>query len=190
MISLVCTLNQSVTLCVLITVDDSPPNDLSVTLRLPIPPPSPKDFQYSDLKEGEIRVVNLQYGSGTDVLSCSLSIENLGLTPTDGNDFPADYDAVSYCWGSSERSHSIKCNVARSAQIEISPGRRSHVQYWDQKFNSCLKITENAKSLLVHLRDTKQYRLLWIDSISINQEDDAEKGQQVKLMTDIYSTDD
>ncbi|KAK1756980.1 heterokaryon incompatibility protein-domain-containing protein [Echria macrotheca] len=54
-------------------------------------------------------------------------------------------------------------------------------------FDCSLDITESAKSLLAHLRDTENFRELWIDAICINQEDEVEKTQQVNLMADIYS---
>ncbi|KAH8881359.1 heterokaryon incompatibility, partial [Thozetella sp. PMI_491] len=49
-----------------------------------------------------------------------------------------------------------------------------------------LRVTANAHTLL---RDMSSYllpRLLWIDSICINQKDEAEKSAQVQLMQAIY----
>jgi hypothetical protein len=49
-----------------------------------------------------------------------------------------------------------------------------------------LQITENVAWALKRFRLTDNSRLLWIDSVCINQDDDKEKGQQVSLMADIF----
>ncbi|GAA84330.1 HET domain protein [Aspergillus luchuensis IFO 4308] len=40
---------------------------------------------------------------------------------------------------------------------------------------------------LIHLRDNQLERILWIDAICINQEDDDEKSEQIPLMRSIYA---
>jgi hypothetical protein len=49
-----------------------------------------------------------------------------------------------------------------------------------------LQITNHLASALKRLRFPHQSRLLWIDAVCIDQDDDIEKGQQVALMSDIY----
>jgi hypothetical protein len=44
----------------------------------------------------------------------------------------------------------------------------------------------NLAAALVHLRDAKERVVLWADAICINQDDLAERGQQVALMAKIY----
>lgn len=70
--------------------------------------------------------------------------------------------AVSYEWGSNTRQHSVFCE------------RRK------------INVTKNLYNLLQNLRTEKKSQLLWIDAICINQEDLAERSQQVSLMSDIY----
>ena len=77
------------------------------------------------------------------------------------------YDALSYTWatdsGDNKRSRAVKCD-----------GRR-------------IKITKNCKRALCELRYHDKARLLWVDAICIDQENDQERGHQVGLMQKIYS---
>ncbi|KAI0097183.1 heterokaryon incompatibility protein-domain-containing protein [Nemania sp. FL0031] len=73
------------------------------------------------------------------------------------------YEALSYVWGSEDGCYSISVN-----------GRD-------------LSITENLHTALVELRDWHIERVLWIDAICINQKDDSEKEEQIKLMASIFS---
>ncbi|KAJ5722029.1 HET-domain-containing protein [Penicillium malachiteum] len=50
-----------------------------------------------------------------------------------------------------------------------------------------LRITPNLHAALRSLRNQFVERFLWIDAICINQEDTAEKGQQIAYMAEIYS---
>lgn len=71
------------------------------------------------------------------------------------------YETLSYTWGTQPDRTNITCN-----------GRP-------------LNITSSLSQILSHLRGTEE-RLLWIDQICINQNDDREKSQQVGMMRDIY----
>ncbi|CAI9637425.1 unnamed protein product [Alternaria burnsii] len=72
------------------------------------------------------------------------------------------YEATSYIWGDPTITHITSCN-----------GRNSTV-------------TTKAYQFLRRLRLKDKDRLLWMDSICINQADDGEKVQQVSMMGDIY----
>jgi hypothetical protein len=74
------------------------------------------------------------------------------------------YEALSYCWGNPELSHSIICNGAE------------------------LKITASLHGALQRLRQTFTSRWLWVDAICINQSPQAleERAAQVSMMRDIY----
>lgn len=73
------------------------------------------------------------------------------------------YEAISYVWGSSERPIPIDCD-----------GKR-------------LYITENLRNALVRVRLPDRPRMLWADSVCIDQDNDDEKGHQVQFMGKIYS---
>ena len=72
------------------------------------------------------------------------------------------FEAISYTWGSSVREREIVVN------------------------NQCLAVTLNAFSVLQQRGSYWRPRILWIDSVCINQDDIEEKNSQVRLMGDIY----
>ncbi|RAH52185.1 HET domain protein [Aspergillus piperis CBS 112811] len=73
------------------------------------------------------------------------------------------YEALSYVWGSQSETHTITVNGCE------------------------LHVTRNLYTALIHLRDNQLERILWIDAICINQEDDDEKSEQIPLMRSIYA---
>ncbi|PYH66903.1 HET domain-containing protein [Aspergillus vadensis CBS 113365] len=73
------------------------------------------------------------------------------------------YEALSYTWGSNYKPKSIVIN------------------------NSLLPVTENLHTALLYLRDHQLERILWVDAICINQEDNKEKNTQISLMRAIYA---
>jgi hypothetical protein len=50
-----------------------------------------------------------------------------------------------------------------------------------------MRIRENLETALRHLRYEQRDRILWVDALCINQEDDEERSQQVSHMSLIYS---
>ncbi|PMD41766.1 hypothetical protein L207DRAFT_391609, partial [Hyaloscypha variabilis F] len=104
----------------------------------------------------ELRLVKLQP-------RCSSSHIEIEIIHVPSSAPPA-YEALSYVWGSSERTHNV---------IRIQPRH--------------LSISRNLSVALEHLRLRKKPRLLWIDAICINQDDIPERNQQVNKMGSIYS---
>lgn len=47
-------------------------------------------------------------------------------------------------------------------------------------------VTSNLVSALRYLRNRKECLILWVDALSINQEDSREKSHQVGMMDQIY----
>jgi hypothetical protein len=72
------------------------------------------------------------------------------------------YEALSYVWGEPVFPHVL------------------HLE------DGTLNITEHLAAALRQLRLHNKPRTLWIDAICINQTDDEEKDQQVKIMSQIY----
>lgn len=72
------------------------------------------------------------------------------------------YEALSYTWN--------------DPNIQVS-------SYCDGK---CLPITPNLHAALKSLRLITESKWLWADAISINQEDVAERSEQVKHMLNVY----
>lgn len=72
------------------------------------------------------------------------------------------YQAISYTWGDQIANVTITCNHQR------------------------ISITKNAAAALRALRSTTEKKLIWIDSLCINQSDSAERGHQVTVMMKIF----
>jgi heterokaryon incompatibility protein (HET) len=75
-----------------------------------------------------------------------------------------EYYALSYCWGSEESSKSIVCNGQK------------------------LRVAEHLLTRLETISHHFSSLLFLIDTICINQQDDAEKSVQVPHMAEIFST--
>lgn len=84
------------------------------------------------------------------------------------------YDALSYVWGSEEDKQPIL--IQSDDKVDDSTGE-----------NRRLFVTANLHAALSHLRDQFLERVIWIDAVCINQEDDDEKGRQVQSMAKIYA---
>ena len=57
---------------------------------------------------------------------------------------------------------------------------------WIQVGHHLLQVTQNLKIALAYLRRKDAARLMWIDAICINQDDNTEKAREVARMRNIY----
>jgi len=101
----------------------------------------------------------LAHADRNSPIECQLSTHALLLDSATSH----PYDALSYVWGSKANQKSTTLNGHPFA------------------------VTENLHAVLAHLRDSFVNRTLWVDAISINQDDLAERGHQVQSMAWIYS---
>ncbi|KAF2433211.1 hypothetical protein EJ08DRAFT_552002, partial [Tothia fuscella] len=83
------------------------------------------------------------------------------------------YYALSYVWG----------NAKDTVPIRIC------TKDVDGKFLEKIvtQVTRNLIVALEHLQQDDEDVVLWIDALSINQQDEVEKGQQIMRMGDIYA---
>lgn len=124
---------------------------------------STKDKIYGKpLPQGSFRLICMQ---ATTELSEPVHIE----LETYRHSHCPSYETVSYTWGG-EQGDTSPCRP-----IFIGP-------YWD-----VLLQTENCWQLLRYARPTRGIRLLWVDAICINQDNDEERAIQVAMMAQIYS---
>ncbi|KAI1778623.1 heterokaryon incompatibility protein-domain-containing protein [Hypoxylon cercidicola] len=94
------------------------------------------------------------------LMECSLKKSHDGTTP----ERPTPYEALSYVWGAPSTAHGINID------------------------SSTLPITANCDAAMRRLRRTSEDRVLWIDSICIDQTPEGveERNTQVAMMGDIY----
>ncbi|RFU77087.1 heterokaryon incompatibility het-6, partial [Trichoderma arundinaceum] len=122
--------------------------------------PEENRFVYKPLGDTKsVRFLILQPGSGSDPLVGSLRPGS--LDPADVEELPP-YEAISYVWGTSDRRFELICDGA------------------------VLPLTQSIRDALMRVRLPDQPRRLWADQICINQDDIAERSQQVRLMNAVY----
>jgi hypothetical protein len=127
-----------------------------------------KEFKYVPLDVGkrEIRLLRIHRRIPFCDLKCELVYVSL--------DEAESYQAVSYYWGD---------NAVKNERI-ILGNKQSSVTSKDKQFG----VTSTVYNVLRRRSSIFASRLIWIDSICINQNDSTEKGNQVRLMNDIYKT--
>ncbi|KAE8316947.1 heterokaryon incompatibility protein-domain-containing protein [Aspergillus transmontanensis] len=119
-------------------------------------------YEYSPLPTGSSSVrVFLLLPSTDDTASINCQLINYSLPTTGNGHLP--YEALSYVWGSESTPRCIFLD------------------------GTTLSITDNLYAALLHLRDHQLPRMLWVDAVCINQQDEQEKGHQIQLMPTIYS---
>ncbi|KAK0616396.1 heterokaryon incompatibility protein-domain-containing protein [Immersiella caudata] len=136
--------------------------------------------RYSPLSEhGNIRLVRLlPHKDERAPIQCQLfeyPLEELSQQATHL------YEALSYVWGSEED------NMKQPIYIHSLDGKGKGDNASAGNVR-CLRVTTNLHAALSHIRDRVMDRVLWIDAICINQEDNKEKGGQVQSMAKIYAS--
>ncbi|KAK6438351.1 hypothetical protein LTR95_005454 [Oleoguttula sp. CCFEE 5521] len=110
-----------------------------------------------DPSKKEIRHLHLRPGIGAQDLAASLVHVELSDPKA------AAYETISYAWG----------DASRRATLDID----GHI----------LSVPQTAAAALRCMRLPDRDRVLWIDSICINQADIGERGSQVAMMADVYT---
>jgi ankyrin repeat protein len=114
------------------------------------------EYKLISLEGPAFRLLRLLKGDN-DPIQCEL-FESKLAPPEDVEDFAA----LSYTWGGNSRPCEITINGSK------------------------MRVTKNAYLALRDLRYRERNRILWIDALCINQNDDKERGQQVQQMGSIY----
>ncbi len=117
-------------------------------------------YSYLPLRQDDaIRLLELSPGTRDDIqVHCNVTRRRL-------SDKVLNYEAISYTWGHLQDRETLFCGGNHAA----------------------LSITRNCYNALRSLRHATQPRSLWIDAVSINQEDTLERNAQVRIMDRIYA---
>ncbi|KAH6957401.1 heterokaryon incompatibility protein-domain-containing protein [Fusarium avenaceum] len=127
-------------------------------------------FQYLKLKQKEIRLVELQPGLPDHPLA-GVILHRL-FSPA--KDVVPSFEALSYVWGDQLNPASISLLMERDDKA------------LQGSETGDLHIGQNLASALRSLRDPHEPRIVWCDSICINQHDLEERATQVQRMHEIY----
>jgi hypothetical protein len=132
----------------------------------------PSRAGFHKLGATEIRVVDIQPGHFDDPIHVSIRV-------VDFQDKPR-YEALSYVWNPGYADINLGYNHKIHKVHKIMVTTTSSATY--------LPIGWNLAAAMRHLRYEHTLRTMWIDAISINQEDTSERNHQVGLMGTIYSS--
>ncbi|KAM0554072.1 hypothetical protein ACHAPJ_007147 [Fusarium lateritium] len=132
------------------------------------------NFKYTALQEEEIRVLVLDAGSEGEALSAAL----IAVKHVPGEHITR-YEAMSYTWGDQSNPDYIDLRHPKPIGHDKSC-------ICDKKSSGSLPIGRNLAFALRQLRHEVSSRILWADSICINQQDLDERAAQVQRMRDIY----
>lgn len=98
---------------------------------------------------------------------------DITLNPFHDIEKGADYEALSYTWGSPYLSDTLMVHSGSLSGANPHP--------------SILRIRPNLSEVLRYLRLRNQVRVVWVDALCINQDDLEEREHQVTRMANIYS---
>jgi hypothetical protein len=139
-------------------------------------PPLLPRYTYTPLQRpNSLRLVRLHPGNGSSEIKCELfevqpnpkKLHDNSLSPWI---LDKPYEAVSWTWGSENKKISI----------------RIHRPEEDEDY--LFEVKENLAAALKALRYEGTVRILWIDTISINQTNADEKNHQVPMMAEVYGS--
>ncbi|WXC67409.1 hypothetical protein SNK03_013203 [Fusarium graminearum] len=92
--------------------------------------------------------------------------------------------ALSYVWGASKESQDIVVNdVTFSVTKSLADALTNVCVHWEEFFS-----TRSREDIFSNQDREESFPHIWADALCINQADNAEKGYQVPLMKDIYSS--
>ena len=127
---------------------------------------STRNALYQPLNRGrsEIRLLTIEPKSRANYFeTIRISPVKCHLSIVSLDDGDVEYEALSYAWGDPSVTKPILVN------------------------DQLVPATENLAAALRQIEDDDKQVVLWVDALCINQQDHAERAQQIQLMGDIYS---
>lgn len=137
------------------------------------------EFPYTALSESQsqVRLIRVLPGDFDSSIRCTLQTFVSKLCPK--------YYALSYVWGNPNVTKAIE--VAHHVDEghdskHLFGGEPKHIRF--HQFH----VTTNLEAALRRLRSSTTYRIVWIDSICIDQSNRQERESQVQMMDRIFSS--
>ncbi|KAH8725797.1 heterokaryon incompatibility protein-domain-containing protein [Phaeosphaeriaceae sp. PMI808] len=141
-------------------------------------------YEYRPLQHGaNTRVLFLQPASEHSAPLCASLQQVQIIKALDGG------TRVSYITDNAP-AHSSATSVPSQLQYEAISytwGRQGPTENLEIDGEGIIKIRSNVDTMLRYLRSTTEQRCIWVDALCINQEDQEEKGVQVRSMGEIYA---
>ena len=119
-------------------------------------------YKYDVLPSDSIRMLSLLPGDRSAPLQCELHRADVPRNVSPESASGPTFEALSYVWGDGNLCQQIFCN------------------------KSVIKITQSLFDALIHLRHSEETRMLWVDAVCIDQNNNDEKIEQIPHMKDIY----
>ncbi|RDW66580.1 hypothetical protein BP6252_10215 [Coleophoma cylindrospora] len=169
----------------LIPFEDYLPNSVQKqpwSLESP-PAPSGDEYTYRPIDPDDVRLLALIQGIHDEAIYCSLKV--LPLSRLEGSQL--GYQALSYAWGDEPASKQIFLQDIEIAKDGLSESQteKPDIQT-DQIRPQRFLVRCNLYAALKRLRSESEDLWFWIDALCINQNDDAEKSNQLPKMLDIF----
>ena len=153
------------------------------------------EYEYFKITNKQLRLLELHPARDqNDSIVCELRAVNFTDLPNN------PYDALSYCWGTSEPTEEISIRVPpgklrdvvdkimkRNQRARATPQKQQMYKELRTPWQKRFYVTKNLQTALRYLREEDQSITLWVDAICINQDDDREKGQQVARIAEIFN---
>ena len=145
------------------------------------------EFQYTSLKNGEIRLLSINAGEATSPLFARVFTRRL-------EEVKGRYEALSYTWGDQSTRPREEIHL-RNASHTLPDINKENVKQMVAAAAMRLKfyrfpIYKNLYDALMRLRGGLKPVILWVDAICIDQSEkgEEEKRQQLRIMDDIYKS--
>jgi hypothetical protein len=120
--------------------------------------------KYLPVADGEFRLIEVQPGEYDDELVCWITHEKVDQ---------ASYAAISYTWADESGNQALERDIIICSDALLG--------------SRITKVTVNCDLALRRVRDTIKSRMLWIDTLCIDQANAVERGHQVQQMQRIYA---
>jgi hypothetical protein len=130
-----------------------------------------EEYKYAPLRENEIRLLEIQPGRDLEMISCRLVHFFLNQI--------LKYAALSYAWGAETTDREISMD---GGSLLVNPNLEGALLEFRKR--PVLFIPDDHPDEPPVL--PRELSLIWIDAICINQKNLEERGEQVKLMQNIY----